>query len=123
MPRPSSPTVFVGGPMLDLIIRGANLADGRSNIDIGIAGTKIVAVEASLDATGHAEIAAHGRLVTPPFIDSHVHMDATLSLGMPRLNLSGTLLEGISLWGELKPSLTQDAIYQRARKLCLWSMA
>ena len=109
--------------MLDLIIRGANLADGRSNIDIGIVGAKIVVVEAGLDATGGAEIAAHGRLVTPPFIDSHVHMDSTLSLGMPRLNLSGTLLEGIALWGELKPSLTQEAIYERAKKLCLWSMA
>jgi cytosine deaminase len=62
-------------------------------------------------------------LVCPPFIDSHIHLDSTLSLGMPRLNESGTLLEGIALWGELKPSLTQDAIYSRAKKLCFWAMA
>jgi cytosine deaminase len=66
---------------------------------------------------------ATGRLVCPPFIDSHVHLDSTLSLGMPRLNESGTLLEGIALWGELKPSLTQAAIYARAKKLCMWSIA
>ncbi len=109
--------------MLDTIIRGANLPDGRTEIDIGIAGERIVAVEPHLAAEAAEEIPAHGRLVCPPFIDAHVHMDSTLSLGMPRMNLSGTLLEGISLWGELKPLLTQDAIYERAKKLCLWAMA
>ncbi len=47
----------------------------------------------------------HGNLVSPPFVDPHFHMDATLSYGIPRINASGTLLEGISLWGELKPLL------------------
>ncbi len=108
--------------MFDLIIRGANLPDGRTGVDIGIAGGLIVAVEPNLPASG-AEIDAAGRLVCPPFVDSHVHLDATLSLGLPRLNESGTLLEGIALWGELKPLLTADAIYQRAKKLCMWSMA
>ncbi len=109
--------------MLDLIIRGANLPDGRTNIDIGILGDKITVVAPELAAEAGKTIHAAGRLVTPPFIDSHVHLDSTLSLGMPRMNESGTLLEGISLWGELKPSLTQEAIYERAKKLCLWSMA
>jgi cytosine deaminase len=109
--------------MLDLIIRGATLPDGRTGVDIGITGAVITAVEPRLEAAAAREIDATGRLVCPPFIDSHVHLDSTLSLGQPRLNQSGTLLEGISLWGELKPLLTEEAIYQRARKLCLWSMA
>jgi cytosine deaminase len=109
--------------MFDLIIRGANLPDGRTGIDIGIEGLRITAAEAGLNAAAGHEIDATGRLVCPPFIDSHIHLDSTLSLGMPRLNESGTLLEGIALWGELKPSLTQEAIYSRAKKLCLWSMA
>ncbi|HUW80460.1 MAG TPA: amidohydrolase family protein [Acidocella sp.] len=109
--------------MFDVIIRGANLADGRSNIDIGLQGDRIAAVETNLQAEAGTVIDAHGRLVCPPFIDSHVHLDSTLSLGMPRMNQSGTLLEGIAVWGELKPHLTQEAIYERAKKLCLWSMA
>lgn len=109
--------------MLDLIIRGANLADGRQNVDIGVRGERIAAVEPGLAATAGREISARGRLVCPPFIDSHVHLDSALSLGMPRMNESGTLLEGIALWGELKPSLTQEAIYERAKQLCMWSMA
>ena len=45
-------------------------------------------------------------------------MDATLSLGIPRLNKSGTLLEGIALWGELKPLLTVEAVVERALRYC-----
>jgi len=109
--------------MLDVIIRGANLPDGRADVDIGIVGEKIVAVETRLDGTGGVEIDAHGRLVSPPFVDPHVHLDSTLRLGTPRMNYSGTLLEGIALWGELKPLLTQESIYEHAKKLCLWSAA
>jgi len=109
--------------MLDLIIRGVSLPGGQRGLDIGIRGERIVAVEPALAATAAREIDATGRLATPPFVDAHVHMDSTLSLGLPRLNESGTLLEGIALWGELKPHLTVEAIYERAKKLCLWSMA
>jgi cytosine deaminase len=109
--------------MLDLIIRGANLPDGRQGIDIGVQGGKIASVEPALKASAGEEIDAKGRLVTPPFVDAHFHMDATLSLGLPRLNQSGTLLEGIALWGELKPLLTQEAIAERALAYCDWAVA
>jgi len=109
--------------MLDLILRGANLPDGQTGVDIGILGGRIMAVQPGLRAEAGTEIQVAGRLVSPPFVDSHVHLDSTLSLGMPRLNESGTLLEGIALWGELKPLLTGEKIYERAKKLCMWSMA
>jgi cytosine deaminase len=109
--------------MLDLIIRGANLADGRHGIDIGIQGDKIATVEPALKASAGKEIDAKGRLVSAPFVDAHFHMDATLSLGLPRLNQSGTLLEGIALWGELKPLLTREAIAERALAYCDWAVA
>src|ERR671926_1518577 len=104
--------------MLDLIIRGANLPDGRQGIDIAIEGGKIVKVGPALEASAGKEIDAKGRLVTPPFVDAHFHMDATLSLGLPRLNQSGTLLEGIALWGELRPQLTVEAVVDRALRYC-----
>ena len=95
---------------MDLIFRRANLPDGQTGIDIGIEGDRIVAVEPQLQATAAEEIDAKGRLLSPPFVDPHFHMDATLSLGLPRMNRSGTLLEGIALWGELKPRLTHEAV-------------
>ena len=103
---------------MDLIIRNANLPDGRVGIDIGIKDGKIAALEVALTAKAQEEIDASGYLVSPPFVDAHFHMDATLSLGQPRLNQSGTLLEGIGLWGELKPHLTIEAIKERALRYC-----
>ena len=103
---------------MDLIIRNANLPDGRTGIDIGSKDGKISALESALSANSTEEIDASGYLVSPPFVDAHFHMDATLSLGLPRLNQSGTLLEGIALWGELKPDLTVEAIKERALRYC-----
>ncbi|MBY3121652.1 amidohydrolase family protein [Rhizobium laguerreae] len=104
--------------MFDLIVRNANLPDGRTGIDIGIQGGKIIALERNLPAQAAEEIDATGRLVSPPFVDPHFHMDATLSLGLPRMNVSGTLLEGIALWGELRPIVTKEELVDRALRYC-----
>ena len=109
--------------MLDLIIRNANLPDGRSGIDLAIADGVIADVGAKLEAEARQEIDASGRLVSPPFVDSHFHLDSTLTYGQPRVNASGTLLEGIALWGELKPDLTVENIKARAMNLCHWAIA
>ncbi|MEZ5611332.1 MAG: amidohydrolase family protein [Rhodocyclaceae bacterium] len=109
--------------MLDTILRNCTLADGRTGIDIGIRDGLIVAAEPALAATAAETIDAAGQLVTPPFVDAHFHMDATLSYGLPRVNASGTLLEGIALWGELKPQLTREALVERALAYCDWAVA
>jgi cytosine deaminase len=109
--------------MLDLLIRNANLPDGQQGIDIAIENGSIVQVGPKLDVQATREIDATDRLATPPFVDSHFHMDSTLSYGQPRVNESGTLLEGIELWGELKPHLTVENIKARASELCDWAIA
>jgi cytosine deaminase len=109
--------------MLDLLIRNATLATGENNADIAVKDGKIVEIADRIDAEAIDAIDAAGNLITPPFIDPHFHMDATLSLGLPRLNESGTLLEGIQIWSELKPHLTIEAIKERAHRLLKWSIA
>jgi cytosine deaminase len=104
--------------MFDLIVRDANLPDGSRGIDIAIKDGKIAAVERAIEAEAGEEISATGRLVSPPFVDPHFHMDATLSLGLPRMNVSGTLLEGIALWGELRPIVTKEELVDRALRYC-----
>jgi len=69
------------------------------------------------------EIDCAGRLVTPPLVDCHLHLDASLTAGRPRWNESGTLLEGIEVWGELKPSLTEQDVVDRATEIVRWSVA
>jgi cytosine deaminase len=106
----------------DIIVKGGILPDGQV-ADIGIAGGKIAAIEPAISADAGAVIDASGNLVSPPFVDPHFHMDATLSYGIPRINASGTLLEGIGLWGELKPLLTHEAVRDRALAYCDWAVS
>ncbi|MBE7200668.1 MAG: amidohydrolase family protein, partial [Parafilimonas terrae] len=103
---------------IDLLVTNATLPDGRTGQDIAVTGDRIVAVEPGIAAEAGTGVDAAGQLVSPPFVDPHFHMDATLSLGLPRLNQSGTLLEGIALWGELKPLLTHEALVERALRYC-----
>jgi cytosine deaminase len=106
----------------DLLLKGGALPDGRV-ADIGVRGETIAAIEPRIDAEAGRVVDAAGNLVSPPFVDPHFHMDATLSYGLPRINASGTLLEGISLWGELKPLLTHEAVKERALAYCDWAVS
>ncbi|MDO9400980.1 MAG: amidohydrolase family protein [Polaromonas sp.] len=111
--------------MLDLLITNASLPDGRTGMSVAVQAGRITAVAegAISDAQAHETVDAGGYLLSPHFIDPHFHMDATLSYGLPRVNESGTLLEGIALWGELKPTLLADAIIERALTYCDWAVA
>ncbi|SNZ20200.1 amidohydrolase family protein [Cohaesibacter gelatinilyticus] len=104
--------------VFDLIIRNASLPDGRTGVDIACDKGYIACLEPNISAEAVEVIDAHSMLVSPPFVDSHFHLDATLSLGRPRLNRSGTLLEGIALWGELKPLQSVEEIVARALRYC-----
>ncbi|HEX8604296.1 MAG TPA: amidohydrolase family protein [Pseudoduganella sp.] len=108
---------------MEFIIRNATLPDGRTGMDIAVQHGRIAAVAPRLAVAAAREIDAGGDLVSPPFVDAHFHMDATLSYGLPRVNASGTLMEGIALWGELKPQLTQEALVERAMRYCDWAVA
>ncbi len=109
--------------MLDLLVHNATLPDGRTNMAVAVQDGRITEVTPGLQAPAAQTVDAQGFLLSPPFVDVHFHMDATLTYGMPRVNASGTLLEGIALWGELKPSLTADAIIERALTYCDWAVA
>ena len=106
--------------MFDLLVKCGTLPDG-SIADIGIVGDTIAAVGTLDGAQAGQVIDATGDLISPPFVDPHFHMDATLSYGTPRINGSGTLLEGIGLWGELKQVMTQDEVIARALTYCDWA--
>ena len=109
--------------MLDYLIQNASLPDGRTNMSIGIKDGKIVELSQAQNLPALQTYDAAGNLVSPPFVDSHFHMDSTLSLGQPRLNQSGTLLEGIQIWNELKPDLNAEHIKKRALDICKWAVA
>lgn len=106
-----------------LCLRNVVLPDGRTGQDVWVDEGRIRAVGPSLTVPlGTPEHDGGGWLLSPPFVDAHFHMDATLSHGLPRVNASGTLLEGIALWGELKPLLTQEALIERALRYGDWAV-
>ena len=95
-----------------LILRNCTLDDVC--LDIAIEGDTIIAIEPYLDLTAPTEIDVAGKLVSPPFVESHIHLDSALTAGQPRHNQSGTLFEGIEIWRDRKRTLTLDDIKQRA---------
>src|ERR1700761_9225231 len=111
----------------DLLIRRARRPGHDDLVDVGMRDGLIAALSADLGpvsvAAGGREIDAGGRLLSPPFVDSHFHLDAVLSAGTPRRNVSGTLLEGITLWGELQGVLTPEGVKERAREYLRWCIS
>jgi cytosine deaminase len=108
----------------DLLIRRARLHRRQQPVDIAVKDglfAKIAADLSSVEATRVVD--AEGRLVVPPFIDAHVHLDAVLTVGQPRYNSSGTLLEGIQIWSERKPDLTHEDVKRRALEEIRWEVA
>ena len=108
-----------GRRMFDLLIKGGTLPNGQV-ADIGIQGAHIAEI-GKIEAGAKRVIMALGDLISPPFVDPHFHMDAVLSYGLPRINASGTLIEGIALWGELRDLATVEDMIGRAVTYCDWA--
>ena len=87
-------------------------------VDIRVVDERIAAIVPAGDlepAAGDTVLEAGGRLLSPPLVDPHVHLDAVLTVGEPRHNVSGTLIEGILTWAERKKDLTHEDVKDRAR--------
>jgi cytosine/creatinine deaminase len=109
--------------MHDLIVRNLRLRRREEPVDVAITDGRFVVIGASIDADARRTIDAGGRLATPPLVDSHLHLDATLTAGKPRYNESGTHIEGIDVWRDFKRDLTHDDVLHRARQVVKWSVA
>ena len=109
----------------DLIIHNAQLHRHSELVEIAVQDGRFARISSELPAGSSAklEINAGGRLVLPPFIDAHVHLDAVLTVGQPRYNTTGTLLEGIQIWSERKPSLTREDVKKRVLEEIRWEVA
>ncbi len=108
---------------MDLIIRSATLSGREGPQDIGIRGDRIVAITPRLGERGAREIDAAGDLVTPALVEIHIHLDAVLTVGQPRHNRTGSLFEGIEIWGERVKSLTHEDVKRRATTALKWLLA
>lgn len=106
-----------------MLIKNILLKDKEGLFDILIEDGKILKIDRNIDANDNEIIDGRGGLALPPFIEPHVHLDATLTAGEPRWNESGTLFEGIQCWAERKPMLSKEDVKARAKKALTWQIA
>lgn len=113
--------------MIDLLVRNARLPSpaGSLSYDLHVDHGRFIALAPSGTEAPPAGtvLDAGGGLVTPPYVEPHVHLDSTLTAGEPRWNASGTLWEGIACWSERKPSLTREDVLSRVEEVLRWYAA
>jgi cytosine deaminase len=103
--------------MYDLLLRHCRLLQTDrtiADVDIAIADRAIVEIAPRIAGNARLELDIQGQLVSPPFVESHIHLDSALTIGEPRWNQSGTLFEGIEIWRERKQSLNLEDVKTRA---------
>src|SRR5699024_7532205 len=105
---------------MDLIIRNAKVRGQDNRVDIAMKDGKFSQIAQHIETKARMEIDANGNLASAPFVESHVHLDSALTVGNPRFNQSGTLLEAIDIWGEYKKSLKKEDIKNNAKKAIKW---
>jgi len=98
---------------MDLLIRNARIVGKKGLEDIGIEAGKIVKM-GKITKRARKTIDAKGMLVSPAFIDPHIHLDKVLIADALRPNVSGTLREAIELIWERKRRYTVADIKRRA---------
>ncbi len=109
--------------MLDLLINNARLPRSAGLVSLAIQGGRIAACPAAVEAQATNTIDARGGLLTPALVEPHIHLDAVLTVGQPRHNLSGSLFEGIAIWGERVKDLTVADVKSRVSQVLRWQVA
>ena len=101
-----------------MLIKGVHIENAEATSDLRVVDGVFTEIAASLEpAAGEEVIDAAGKLLLPPFIESHVHLDTCLTAGEPEWNMSGTLFEGIACWSKRKETLTADDVKRRVNQV------
>jgi len=111
----------VTAPEIDLLLRTARPVGAQDPVDIGVDGGRVVAV--TPDTRAREVLDLGGALVTPPLVEPHIHLDAVLTVGQPRPNMSGSLFEGIAVWADRVKDLTVEDVTARAGEVLRWQLA
>ena len=121
---------MAGASGADVVVRNVRVHPTRERsgtlFDVEVSDGTIASIRPagqSQSPEGQTVLDAGGRFLSPPFVDPHIHLDAVLTVGQPRHNESGTLIEGILTWSERKKSLSLEDVKRRAREAIRWEVA
>lgn len=101
----------------DILLRHGRVLHPEATVaavDIAVADGKIAAIAPQIAQSARLELDLQGQIVSPPFVESHIHLDSALTAGQPRWSQSGTLFEGIEIWRDRKQTLDLEDVKQRA---------
>ncbi|WP_281165663.1 cytosine deaminase [Liquorilactobacillus sicerae] len=100
-----------------MLIKNVHVDNQKQLMDVRITAGKFSEIGTNLTAERSEQVIdGQQKLLLPPFIDSHIHLDATLTAGQPEWNETGTLFDGIRIWSERKKNLSIADVKQRAKK-------
>ena len=101
-----------------MLFKNGHIENSVEATDIRVTDGKFEQIGANLEARpGEEVVDCTDKLILPPFVESHVHLDTCLTAGQPRWNMSGTLFEGIERWEERKEFLTKEDVKNRVNKV------
>ena len=101
-----------------MLFQNALIENAGKAVDIRVSEGKFQEIAENIAPLPGEEIKdLHNRLVLPPFIESHVHLDTCLTAGDPVWNMSGTLFEGIECWSKRKDKLSREDIRERIHRV------
>ncbi len=100
-----------------MLFKNARIENAEVTSDFRITDGKFDLIASDIEPLPGEEVVDLGKkLVLPPFIESHVHLDTCLTAGDPVWNQSGTLFEGIECWGKRKDKLSKEDIRDRVKR-------
>ncbi|WP_040471977.1 cytosine deaminase [Lentilactobacillus kisonensis] len=100
-----------------MLIKNVHIQNDHQTSDVQIENGKFVKIAPTIEAIADEKVIdATDQLMLPPFVDPHVHLDATQTAGDPEWNQTGTLFDGIRIWSERKKKLTVEDVKSRAKK-------
>lgn len=100
-----------------MLFKNALIENAEVTSDFRITDGKFDLIASDIEPLPGEEVIDLGKkLVLPPFIESHVHLDTCLTAGDPVWNQSGTLFEGIECWGKRKDKLSKGDIRDRVKR-------
>lgn len=103
-----------------MLIKNVHINNRSQTQDVRITAGKFSQIATEIKPNAEERVLdGQEKVLLPPFVDSHIHLDTTLTAGEPEWNESGTLFDGIRIWSERKKSLTAKDVKERAKKTIL----
>lgn len=100
---------------MDLLLKQVRINAEEGLKDIAVKNGKIVAIEDHINEDASRIVEGEGRVLIPGLIESHIHLDKAL-IADRKQNKSGTLKEALAVTASLKPTFTEEDIYERATR-------